>query len=568
HRYLGPAIVSKILSPMVVELTDKNGQKLGKYYAADLKIPRRSLHEFKMSATTKDKDELLENLQALELDDETENADIEKTTISAASSELDLKEAAASEKRMQKEESSSKETIQSTKARWNKRGELDFFSSDEDDKAGISLKDDVEQNMPTKDDENQSPIEKWDNQNPAAKSLIWDEAKIRSIEMRSYRPPLKSSVRARSNIEVEENPPSSEAIHLIREIRSRSPPRIKLGSKTVRITPAQLHAENLKRNRIPKEPKELQRLKDSNRPRLTTDDPDACLAPSIMVRPATCEIPTFRELLRELGLEKNVQEQPGRPLYFVESRMLSEEALKDLICRRAEMLVARKDSKTVTRGTQTYVSQAGKPRVQGCVNCRSYTHHARECSLPYRPGFCQICFADGYDTKDCIYPHGVEHEAALSLCVGCGGDLSLYCPECPDYNIRYKDIVDWLRLNYATWPTWAIPADHRYLVNEGTEILKRRVKAKFDDPNDVPNRVRKFLIRENALSIAPVVVNRNVSTMGQLSEEKRQLALRALTHPLVDKTLDEIMRERPELGDGAEIKVLVPTKYQHRATKE
>ncbi|KAK0174976.1 hypothetical protein PV327_008762 [Microctonus hyperodae] len=43
HRYLGPAIVSKILSPMVVELSNKNGQKIGKFYAADLKIPRRSL---------------------------------------------------------------------------------------------------------------------------------------------------------------------------------------------------------------------------------------------------------------------------------------------------------------------------------------------------------------------------------------------------------------------------------------------------------------------------------------------------------------------------------------------
>lgn len=43
HRYSGPAVVSKIVGPMVVELTDKSGKFTGKYYAADLKIPRRSL---------------------------------------------------------------------------------------------------------------------------------------------------------------------------------------------------------------------------------------------------------------------------------------------------------------------------------------------------------------------------------------------------------------------------------------------------------------------------------------------------------------------------------------------
>ncbi|XP_057339432.1 uncharacterized protein LOC130676940 [Microplitis mediator] len=41
-KYSGPAIVSKILSPLVVQLQDDAGNDIGTYYYNDLKIPRRS----------------------------------------------------------------------------------------------------------------------------------------------------------------------------------------------------------------------------------------------------------------------------------------------------------------------------------------------------------------------------------------------------------------------------------------------------------------------------------------------------------------------------------------------
>lgn len=43
HRYSEPAIVKRIVGPMIVELTDQSGKNIGKYYVTDLKIPRRSL---------------------------------------------------------------------------------------------------------------------------------------------------------------------------------------------------------------------------------------------------------------------------------------------------------------------------------------------------------------------------------------------------------------------------------------------------------------------------------------------------------------------------------------------
>ncbi|KAK0174294.1 hypothetical protein PV327_010997 [Microctonus hyperodae] len=396
--------------------------------------------------------------------------------------------------------------------------------------------------------------------------MYWNEAKARQVEMRSFRPPLKSSRGASSSTKVQENSPSSEAMKLIKELRNRTPPGIKLGP-TIRVTPAQIHAENLKRNRIPNKPKEVEKLKRTDHPRLTTDDPNAKLAPSTAVPPSEYKPRPFIQDLQELGLESEIYQKSQRPLYYWEGLMLSEHAMKDLIYKRSEMLLACKDSKLRTIGTQTYVSQAGKLRVMGCVNCRSRTHHARDFQLPYRPGFCRICFADGFDTEDSIYPHGIEHEAALGLCEGCGGEKSLYCPECPDCNVRYKDIVGWLRLNYVTWPTWAFPVDHGYLVNEGTETLKRCVKAKFNYLNDAANRAREFLIRENALTFAPVVQSREVPTIRQLTEEKLQLALNALVHLLTKKTMDEIMKERPELDDGTEIKTLEPTKSKYRAKK-
>lgn len=42
HRYLGPAMVKRVMGPMIVELVDKNDKYVGKYYVTDLKFPRRS----------------------------------------------------------------------------------------------------------------------------------------------------------------------------------------------------------------------------------------------------------------------------------------------------------------------------------------------------------------------------------------------------------------------------------------------------------------------------------------------------------------------------------------------
>ncbi|CAD6216033.1 GSCOCG00011242001-RA-CDS, partial [Cotesia congregata] len=41
-KYLGPVMVSKIISPLVVELKNDKGKVLGQHYVPDLKIPRRS----------------------------------------------------------------------------------------------------------------------------------------------------------------------------------------------------------------------------------------------------------------------------------------------------------------------------------------------------------------------------------------------------------------------------------------------------------------------------------------------------------------------------------------------
>lgn len=38
------------------------------------------------------------------------------------------------------------------------------------------------------------------------------------------------------------------------------------------------------------------------------------------------------------------------------------------------------------------------------------------------------------------------------------------------------------------------------------------------------------------------------------------MAVEALSVPLVNKSLDEIMKARPELDGGAEVRIIVPTK--------
>lgn len=296
---------------------------------------------------------------------------------------------------------------------------------------------------------------------------------------------------------------------------------------------------------------------------LSTENPTALTAPSVTVKPLPLEkVPTFDEILHELGVAKPTKDTK----YMVDCRILDKDALRTLINERAKMLVTQLEAQKVDRGTQTFVSITGKTPVKGCVNCLSGDHHFKHCSLPYRPGFCHICGAQGFDKTDCIYPHGIEHEMALNRCFGCSGDLQLYNPECPDCNIRFPGLSDYLRLNYASWPAWMIPSDHRYLHDEAEKKLKREGRAKFTDPKDHPNKVRAFLIRENALLKAKPA-NPEAQSAQELSENKRKLALKALLTPGANKTLDKIMEERPELYAGEEVTVLIPTKAK-KTTKE
>lgn len=359
--------------------------------------------------------------------------------------------------------------------------------------------------------------------------------------------------------------PKTEADAILHEIRNLPPPKLKL-TKPSRISNAGIRAENLRRNRFPIGENPPLAVDKKGRAQKLTDVPTATVAPSVMVKPLPLEdLPSFDDVLKELGVPEMANpDGDGETVYFADCRILSRQILKDLVMKRAQILVARQESKMVSRGTQTFISTAGKQHTVGCGNCRSKEHQFRDCQLPFRPGFCHICGADGFDSEDCIYPHGIEHEYALQRCVGCGRDTDLYCPECPDCNIRYGDIVDWLRLNYATWPSSLVPKDHRYLINEGEEELRRKVKANFADPRDAPNRVRKLLIRENALAAATTLANKDLPTTTDLAEEKRALAIRTLTLPRVRKTLDVLMEERPELRGKDPVTVIVPTKYQRR----
>ncbi|KAK0159869.1 hypothetical protein PV327_010935 [Microctonus hyperodae] len=556
HRYLGPAIVIYVLTCIeffrlrkMTSPTEKDVVKDFLDLVLDDSNDDDVVGETAASTVSSSSSSGILDEDLFENASDTDSVRIRRRLLMEQLRALETEKVSKQKGGKQKETTPSIDVAKKVKAKWNKKGELSFFSSDNEDEV-----------------------------KPSTSSQ--DEAIARQVEARKLRPPLKSSMKETTNEpplkssmketvneQTTKKASSMEIMDLINEIRNRPPPKIELGTTTTLVTAAQIHAENIKRNRIPKGKKEQRKLEGANRPLLTTDDPDAELAPSVTVGPAPFKLPSFREFMRELGLEKEIPDETAKKLYLVECRLLPEQALKEMLTKRAELWVSCKNGETRDVGTQTYVTHAGKPRVLGCVNCRSGTHHARDCQLPYRPGFCQICFADGYDTQDCVYPHGIEHEAALGVCAGCGRDLSLYCPECPDCNERYEGIVDWLRMNYATWPTWAVPADHRYLINEGVEVLKRKVKAKFTNPNDTPNRLRKFLIRENALSVAPAIAGRNIPTIKMLNEEKRQLALRALVQPQMKESLDEIIRKRPELDDGAEVKVILPTKYKQRSNK-
>lgn len=387
-----------------------------------------------------------------------------------------------------------------------------------------------------------------------------DKSSVSSIDL-----VVKSSVSKNDSGEVVETSDaktahrSTEADQLREELRSRKPPKLEL-TLPVRVTQADLRKENSIRNRLPPRNLMFQVSEATGKILSMVDDPKSEVAPSVMVKPLPLtQFPSFNVVMKQMGFSDATT---GAPLYLADCRVFSERAFKDLVLQRAQHLVVKMEAKMVDRGTQTYVSQVRKQYAAGCVNCRSGEHYFRACSLPYRQGFCHVCGADGFDEEDCIFPHGIEHEYALERCAGCARDLSLYCPECPDCNIRSEGISDWLRLNYVTWPTWAIPKDHQYLVGEGEEVLKRKVKAKFDSPQDYPNRIRQFLIRENALAAVKQPANPKAPNATKLAEEKRQRAIQALYTPLVRRTLDKIMKERPEIRDEDEVEVVIPTRFK------
>uniref|UniRef100_A0A6V7LX04 Uncharacterized protein n=1 Tax=Bracon brevicornis TaxID=1563983 RepID=A0A6V7LX04_9HYME len=160
----------------------------------------------------------------------------------------------------------------------------------------------------------------------------------------------------------------------------------------------------------------------------------------------------------------------------------------------------------------------------------------------------------------------------LGRCPGGSVDLSLFCPECPDYNIRFEGSADWLRMNYSTWPDFMIYEDHRIPIGDSEySMLKKRITMKFDNQADFPNKLRRFLIRENALidadTFASPHVVRQLGVLNQLTEGKRDRAVQALVAPIQHHHLDDLMAERPELDDGKEITIIVPTKYKKHPAK-
>lgn len=70
---------------------------------------------------------------------------------------------------------------------------------------------------------------------------------------------------------------------------------------------------------------------------------------------------------------------------------------------------------------------------------------------------------------------------------------------------------------------------------------------------DKEKQIRSLLIGENALKIGVKLENPEAADLGILSCEKRDVAIEALYKPAAVRALDEVMKERPELADVAEI---------------
>ena len=163
---------------------------------------------------------------------------------------------------------------------------------------------------------------------------------------------------------------SRDAERLLEEIKNLPPPELKL-TKPTRVSAAQLQAENIRRNRLPASSHSSIKT-GSGKEHCSTDIPTALVAPSVAVYPLPIEkVQSFDDVLQELGVphltSPKGQEQP---LYMADCRIVSQTLLKDLIMKRAKILVARKESTKVDRGTQTFVTYVGKQHVAGCVNCK------------------------------------------------------------------------------------------------------------------------------------------------------------------------------------------------------
>ena len=86
-----------------------------------------------------------------------------------------------------------------------------------------------------------------------------------------------------------------------------------------------------------------------------------------MVKPLRLkQAPSFDDVLKELGVPELVNPKDNeQPLYLADCQIVSQTLLKNIIKKRAEFLVARTESTKIDRGTQTFVSTAGKQYVAG-----------------------------------------------------------------------------------------------------------------------------------------------------------------------------------------------------------
>ena len=148
---------------------------------------------------------------------------------------------------------------------------------------------------------------------------------------------------------------SRDAEKLLNEIRSLPPPELEL-TKPGRISPAQLQAEDSRRNRIPALGHPVLRF-GSGKESTSMDFPTALVPPSVTVHPLPLDkIPSFEDILQELGVPQLVNPKgQQQPLYMVDCRVVSQTQLKDLILKRAKILVEKMEAKKINRGAQTFV---------------------------------------------------------------------------------------------------------------------------------------------------------------------------------------------------------------------